>query len=73
MPWINVLLFDVLSIMIVATHSLLQALITQGTKGNGLKVILKDEVGDDSTNVCYQQGYDEGQHNTGQGRQSCAK
>ena len=38
----------------VATHCLLMAMVTWLTKTHGLKVILEDEVGEDSTHVCYQ-------------------
>ena len=56
----------------VATHCLLRAVVTQRTRRYGLKVILEKDVGDDSTGVCYQQeGYEEWQRKTGQGRQSC--
>ena len=58
----------------VATHCLLEAVVAQQARRYGLKAILEEEVGNDSTSVCYQQeSYEERQRNTGQRRQSCTR
>ena len=63
---------DGMTSVIVATHCLLQAVVAQRTRRYGLKAILENDVGDDSAGMRYQQeGYEERQCNTGQGRQSC--